>query len=100
MGPVTGSAGGDARFKNPFLKSTRSTSNTTSTKITKPYNAATMYLIPPDTIPPHPSQSYDSLLPKQQQYAAFQQSAEPPEEQACSPTPAITMSRTEMNAGF
>jgi regulator of replication initiation timing len=38
-------------------------------------------------LPPHPPQSYDSLLPKHQQYAALQRFAEAPEERAATPSP-------------
>ncbi|KAF8551361.1 hypothetical protein OG21DRAFT_1524511 [Imleria badia] len=86
-----------ARFKNPFLKGAISTGNVTSAEITRPDDAATAYLIPSGAIPPHPPQSYDSLLPKHRQYAAFQQPTEP--EQAHSPAPAIMASGTETNAG-
>ena len=96
-GSMTGSAGASARFKNPFAKGAVSAGNAMSTEIAKPRDAVTAYLIPPGTIPPHPPQSYDSILPTHLQYSAYQQSAEPLEEPPRSPTPTITASGTETN---
>ncbi|KAF8433343.1 hypothetical protein L210DRAFT_3507097 [Boletus edulis BED1] len=91
----TGSAGLGARFKNPFSKGTVSTRNAMSTEIAKPYpDAATASFIPLDAIPPHPLQSYDSLLPKHQQSVGFRQATEHPEEPAHSPTPGIAVIKT------